>query len=245
MTDYALGCDISHWQDKPDTPEKVDFDRMKLAGADFVFMKASQKNWTDRDFTHNWAAAKAAGLLRGAYHFLTFDISARKQAEHFWSLLEGDPGELPPVCDYERYGNVPKKASDYLWAFVTTLERLSGRVPIIYSGAFFWSETSTQAAAWTKYPLWIASYTGQSYMQRNVDKRMPWDTWTFWQYTDRGDGEKYGVESKQIDLNYYNGTTEELADKYGGVDEAPPVLPMLTIGEKVTRLWDAHPELHA
>src|SRR3990172_126632 len=37
----------------------------------------------------------------------------------------------------------------------------------------------------------------------------PWSTtdhggWTFWQFTDHGDGYKYGVESKEIDLNYFN-----------------------------------------
>ena len=239
---YSIGTDVSKWQNKPDTSQMIDFDQMNLNGADFVFMKASQTQWIDRDFARNWPAAKASGLLRGAYHFLTFDTDARKQAEYFWSLIADDPGELPPVCDYERFGNVPATASNYLWAFCETIERLSGRIPIIYTGAFFWNETVRRSQAWVKCPLWIASYSGQSYMEANVAKLTPWPTWTFWQYTDKGDGAAYGCESKQIDLNYFNGTTEQLLAKYGG---APAPAEPVGDSDKLELLWDAHPELHA
>ena len=35
----------------------------------------------------------------------------------------------------------------------------------------------------------------------------PWakTEWLLWQFTDNGDGKIYGVESKNIDLNYFNG----------------------------------------
>jgi hypothetical protein len=42
----------------------------------------------------------------------------------------------------------------------------------------------------------------------------PWKsmgkTWTFWQWTSNGDGLAYGAESKSIDLNWFNGTLDEL-----------------------------------
>ena len=241
---YSIGCDISHYQDDPTTLTRhVNFDQMKLNGADFCFMKASQTLWTDKTFKPHWIGAKDAGLLRGAYHFLTFDVDGRKQAEYYWSLIEHDPGELPPVCDYERFGNIPGSASDYLWAFCSTIERLSGVTPIIYTGAFFWNETVPRSATWRKFPLWMASYTSQSYMEANVARLTPWDAWTFWQFTDKGNGNNYGAESKQIDLNYYNGTTEQLLAKYAGV-HVPPTQPEYTDDEKLTLLWDAHPELH-
>ena len=237
---YTLGCDISHWQDDLTTPEVVNFETMKDAGAEFVFLKASQGTWTDSTFKQHWAASKAAGLLRGAYHFLSYEIDPRVQAEYFWSLIKDDPGELPPVADYEYWGDPPNDAIDYLWGFVDTLERLSGKTPIIYTGAFFWN--STDPGAWANFPLWIASYSSQEYMQANIASRMPWSDWRFWQFTERGNGEKYGVESKQIDLNYFNGSREQLI-AYADTAEEP--VTELTLAEKVERLWAAHPELHA
>ncbi len=38
-----------------------------------------------------------------------------------------------------------------------------------------------------------------------IPKPWPKDEWLFWQFTDNGDGSLYGVESKNIDLNYFNG----------------------------------------
>ena len=238
---YAIGCDISKWQDKPDTPEDVNFDTMRLAGIDFVFLKASQSTWTDRVFVEYWPAAKAAGLLRGAYHFLDYKIDPRLQAEYFWSLIKDDPGELPMVADYEWWGTPPREAGNFLWGFVDTLQRLSGKTPMIYTGAFFWNTYSS--TTWAKFPLWIASYSDQTYMEKNIATRMPWDNWTFWQYTDKGPGKKYGVESEQIDMNYYNGTTEELLARYAIGAPLPPVQPEYTETEKVDKLWAAHEEL--
>ncbi len=83
----ALGVDISHWQGSPD------FTKMKNAGATFVYCKASQNQWEDDTFRTNWAAAKEAGLLRGAYHF--YDMrsgskSPKEQAEFFSNVLAED-----------------------------------------------------------------------------------------------------------------------------------------------------------
>lgn len=221
---YATGCDISHWQDKPSTPERVDFNVMRGAGVSFVFLKASQSTWTDSTFGYHWKTSKEAGLLRGAYHFLVFTGSAKAQARHFFSLLEDDPGELPMVCDYEWWTPLPANSDDWLWSFLCTLESLSGKVPMIYSGAYFLEAHGVNEHGWTKYPLWVASYSNQAYMEKNVTKRTPWDTWDFWQYTDKGDGLAHGVESYGIDMNYYNGTEEELRAKYGGLGTAPSTL---------------------
>ena len=68
------------------------------------------------------------------------------------------------------------------------------------------------------------------------------------QTTQKGNGKAWGVSSKQIDYDRWVGVTtlDEYIAKFKG-DEPEPTLPTepLTIGEKVTRLWDAHPELHA
>ena len=49
----------------------------------------------------------------------------------------------------------------------------------------------------------------------------PWPNWTLWQTTDKGDGLAYGCESKQVDMDQFNGTVEDL---YKYVQVAPPVV---------------------
>lgn len=242
MTDYTFGCDVSAWQNKTDTPQNINYHQMYDAGARFVFIKASQSCWTDRNFNYSWNAAAETDLLRGAYHFVYWDENPRKQAEYFWSLIENDPGELPPVADYENYGNVPKDAVNYLWGFCDTLERLSGRTPIIYTNVWFFGDTVAKNAAWAKFPLWVASYTSQAYVEKYMRLRTPWEEWAFWQYTKSGNGKQFGVESLDLDMNYFNGSYDDLLQFAGFQEEEQQK--EINDPEKLERLWVAHPELH-
>lgn len=203
----AHGIDVSVWQDANSTPQKVNFDKAVLNGADFVFIKASQLI-LDEDFIWNWKAAKDSGLLRGAYHYLDWRKSELEQAKLFCDVLAADPGELPPVCDFEERRNAPPAdiARGKLWNFVTYVEKQLGKVPMIYTGYYYWYEFGSIAEAWAKYPLWLAWWAKESVVK--VPK--PWKKWTFWQYGEKGDGLAFGCESKQVDVNWYNGTREEL-----------------------------------
>jgi lysozyme len=242
---YAKGIDVSHWNDKDDTTKQVDFSKMKANGASFVVCKSSQATFPDHKFQEYWQLAKNAGLPRGAYHFLVYNVDPRVQAEFMWSQLEADPGELPPVCDFEQHASVNNKAQDYLWGFLSTIEKLSGRVPFIYTGAYFFQQYVTKnVKAYARYPLWIAAYTSEPGMT-NLLKRTPWKDWTMWQVSEKWDGELFGTESKQVDGNYFNGTEAELYAKF---IKTPPIVPIPPVEpsteEKINKLWDYHPELH-
>ena len=221
----TLGIDVSRWQDNNSTAQQMDFTKAVARGAKFVFIKSSQRLWTDEDILYNWKTSKAAGLLRGAYHFLDWDVSPKEQAQYAWSIIESDPGELPPVIDFEYWNPPPPNAYDILWNYLVEMERLSGKKPIIYTGAFFWDKYGTDADVWTNYPLWIASYTSQDYMENNVDKLTPWDKWHFWQYTDKGDGLAFGAESLGLDMNWFNGSLDELKAFAGIVTTPQPEPP--------------------
>lgn len=203
----VIGCDVSVWQDNNSTPQQVDFNKMRSAGASFVFIKASQANWLDQDLVYNWNNAAKAGLLRGAYHFLTFDVSPIVQADYFFSLMRGDTGELPLVVDFENRvtGLTRATASNALKLFVERLQVISGRLPMIYTSPGYWNEFGTTDTLWAKYPLWLAHYTTASPLIPS-----PWSSWLFWQYTSHGDGLKFGAESLNIDMDYFVGTLEEL-----------------------------------
>lgn len=215
-----LGTDVSRWQDDPTTPQEIDFVKMKQAGADFTFIKASQATWTDIRFVSSWQASKEAGLLRGAYHYIDWKgTTAIQQADHFCNLLEvHGPGELPPVVDYEARFNAPGAGTARLF-LKTFLERVgdrTGRTPIIYTAPYYWLEFGSADAYWRKYALWIAHY-----YESVPTVPAPWARHHFHQFTDKGDGLAFGVESKQIDLNWWNGTLVEL-QAYAGFSNPEP-----------------------
>ena len=74
------GIDISVWQDDNSTPQHMDMEKAKAAGARFIFIKACERGFIDPDFIYNWQNAKDAGIPRGAYHFLRWDLSGLMQA---------------------------------------------------------------------------------------------------------------------------------------------------------------------
>jgi lysozyme len=208
-----LGIDISKWDGNWDAA------KAKQGGATFVFIKASQATFTDPQFLANWQKAKEAGLLRGAYHYLDYTKSGIEQANYFADLLKNDPGELPPVIDYElrRTDNNPSAALGFLRDCLDQLIRRSElfadatvKRPMIYTNPGFWTEYGDQTKGdyWIQFPLWIAHWTTSS----APIVPLPWTMWQFWQFTDKGPGEAFGSESLTMDMNRFNGTLNELTE---------------------------------
>ena len=227
----AAGIDVSFWQDDNSTPQGIDFERARAAGAEFVFIKSSQALFTDQDFTRNWQVARAASLLRGAYHFFDYRVSALEQAKYFVELLRGDPGELAPVLDVERHPQWPLPTREALLreiqTFLEYVEAQIGKRPIFYANPAMLYYILKPVPDWlVQYPLWIAHYDVPE-----PNMIAPWPRWTFWQWTAKGDGLYYGVESKGLDMNWFNGSSAELRSFAGlepGVEpdpvEAPEIL---------------------
>lgn len=209
----VLGIDVSFWQNNASTPQSVDFDKAYKNGARFVFIKASQASFRDRDHTLNWKNAKDAGLLRGAYHFIVWEITPEIQADFFCSVIGDDIGELPPVADFEWWKTTPPNALEILGRFLNRVEYNLGRVPMIYTAPGFWNQYGSKDQRWARYPLWIAHYGVYS---PSVPK--PWWKWDFWQYTSKGDGLAFGAESKDLDMNWFNGSIDDLY-RFAGLEK--------------------------
>jgi lysozyme len=211
-----LGLDISLWQDDNSTAQMMDFVKAKQAGANFVFIKASERGGVDPDFVMNWKNAKTAGLPRGAYHFLRWDLSGLMQARIFCSLLKDDLGELPPVADFEAPAKNSINPSNAILAqFLEVVESETGKVPMIYTSPGFWNSWGKNKvgvfdAKWAYYPLWIAHYTSAE----NPILPEPWKSagkmWTFWQYGVKEVGLQFGAESKLLDVDWFNGDEFDL-----------------------------------
>lgn len=130
------GIDVSSHQGEIDWPKVAD------DNIDFAYVKASEGgDFKDRRFAANWAAAKRAGIDRGAYHFFTLCTSGIAQARHFVGSV-GDPGELPPAIDLELAGNCKQRPKRdvlvrELTVFIAAVEALFDEEVVLYVGDDF------------------------------------------------------------------------------------------------------------
>lgn len=202
--------DVSFWQDDPTTPLGIDFAKMKTQ-TPAVIIRAGQNLWEDNEFKISWANAKEVGLLRGSYWFYDSRVNPKRQAELWVDILGYDTGEMEMWCDFEdRYGG--KFGGQKNW--YDFMERIKAFLPHkqlgVYTGYYYWLEHVTSINKYfAQYPLWIAWYNPETPKIPNI-----WEDWLYWQYTDNGDGYKYGVESKNIDLNRFNGTEADFYKRY-------------------------------
>jgi len=217
---FVRGIDVSRWQ------PTVDWAKVKGAGIAFVVAKASQASFADPLFPKHWAGAKAAGLLRGAYHFFIPDVDARKQVDIYLKTLGNDVGDLPPVLDLEAKTTNPAKYAEGGLVWLTEVEKKLGRKPIIYTAAWYWNPTmfigGKKYPEWAaNYPLWVAAYpvaTGAPSLddvaKGKFKPSMPksWTAWTFWQYSEKGrvDGVATDGRPANTDLNIFGGSLEEM-----------------------------------
>jgi len=201
------GLDVSKFQ------PTVDWAKVAAAGMKFVFARASYGTGaaTEPLFKSHWQGAKAAGLIRGAYHFFVPTSDARAQAQLFLSQVRSAiaPGEtdyLPAVIDVEMQpGNV--LAADYVGgieAWIAAVEAdplFVGRKTIIYTTASFWA-TLGNPAGFGDHPLWVADYSKDP-------PRMPkgWASYAFFQKSQSGTVN--GIAGK-IDVDFFNGDIDVL-----------------------------------
>jgi len=222
----VIGPDVSFYQDDPETPQGIDFVKMKLS-AEYVIVRAGQNLWVDSDFKVNWREAKLAGLPRGSYWFYDSRVEPKRQAELWVQQFDGDFGELPLFADFEETYNGAYKGWEHWYTFLEQLKALvNGKEIAIYTGYYYWRNNApneaTQAGSleyFHQYPLWIANYDiNQPFIPK------PWSAneWLFWQYTDMGDGKLYGVESNGVDLNYFNGDLAAFKTRFKLGDTTSP-----------------------
>jgi hypothetical protein len=128
------------------------------------------------------------------------------QARYFVSKAGtfSDKGDLPPVLDLEASGTLGVTAlRSWVSDWLTTVEQLTGRTPIIYVSPSFWESQMGDSTAFHHYPLWVANYGVSA-------PRVPggWSTWTFWQRTSTG---RVSGIAGNVDMNRFNGSSAQLA----------------------------------
>jgi GH25 family lysozyme M1 (1,4-beta-N-acetylmuramidase)/uncharacterized protein YraI len=222
-----IGPDVSFYQDDPGTPQEINFVRMNEA-TDFVIIRAGQNIWIDTDFKNNWRRAKEVALPRGSYWFYDSRTNPREQAELWFNALNGDLGELPLFLDLEEAYGGSFTGWQHWKTFLDRFRALVGQKEIgIYTAYHYWVNNApinqpNELEYFHRYPLWIANY---GVAQPLVPKPWAANEWLFWQFTASGDGLFYGVESLEIDLNYFNGDAEAFARRFGVAVPTDPIPP--------------------
>ncbi len=196
------GIDVSKYQGD------IDWQQVKEAGVAFAFIKATEGgDRTDSKFQYNWAAAKAAGVPRGAYHFVYWCRPPHEEIGNFIANVPVDSEALPPVLDVEATPESKSckrtlyrdEALRDMRAMLEQMERHYGKKPIIYSSVDFY-QAILHSDALSEYPIWVRS-TKYHPQVRYGDRK-----WTFWQY--RSDGHIPGI-GNAVDQNTFNGTAAQ------------------------------------
>ncbi len=202
----------------------------------FAFIKATQGDYTtESTFNDNWANAKSAGILRSAYHFFDASKDGIAQANYFLGVVGSDFGELPAMLDIECPTADTKGASqtdcEYAGAsgfpadggisalrseafdWLDTVEKATGRKPIVYSYVSWFASTDFTDAKLADYPLYISNIDTSC-----PDVPAPWTTVTFWQYQTIG-GTAPGIKG-DCDLDRWMGNLSGLQTFAFGAPDA-------------------------
>lgn len=166
---------------------KVDFAKIKADGAVGVWLKVTEgTSFVDPDYGANYAAAKAAGLKVGGYHFGHPKNLSRDELAFFLAHLKLEKGDLLPVLDLEETDEQPEaKVHVFGLGFLHGLKLKIGDTPVLYSGESFMAAAGLLDSPFRK---WVADYGSTP------------SKYDAWQFTD-GQA-KYGPAIAGLDTSY-------------------------------------------
>ncbi len=175
------GIDVSRHQ----KAGKVNFEELKKLGYEFVIIRAgygkalSQK---DSAFESHYAAAKAAGLHVGAYHYsYAVNISeAEQEADCFLKWIEDKELDYPVAFDMEdecQKSLTNAQRTDIALTFMQRVED-AGYYTMLYSSAN-WLGSKLDMKRLSHFDVWCAAYVGS---QENIKKYYD-GPYGMWQYS--------------------------------------------------------------
>jgi lysozyme len=195
------GIDVARYQGD------IDWGAVRRAGIRFAYIKTTEGgDHVDPSFYRNWEGAAAAGVARGAYHFIYWCRTAAEQALWFTMAVPRDASALPPVLDLEWNGHspsCPKKvpretALEKIRVLLDAMERHTGKKPIIYTDITF--HRDVLEGELKDYAFWLRSVAAEPH-ERFKDR-----PWLMWQYT--ATGRVAGIKG-HVDRNVFNGSVKD------------------------------------
>lgn len=206
--------DVSHHNGE------VNWAGLKKAGVVHAYIKCTEGvSFFDSRFLDNVKAARAVGILVGAYHFFHPKYDAKVQADYFFSKIKNLNLDLIPDCDWEVHDDVGEQAQvSQIKIFVERIELLTGCRPMIYTGKWFIDEVDaldkkTPLPQWlSQYPLWLSDYSPSS-----VAVPKPWTSYTLLQMTESG---KFSGVDGEFDINWLDLPIETLMASKSNVEKS-------------------------
>lgn len=235
-----LGVDVSEFQGRPD------WARVKAAGITFAFARVSfGTTKLDSSYQYNRRSIPAAGIVPGAYHFLTNTSSVVTQADTFCRTV--DPNAMHAL-DVE-FASLD--VSGWVRRYRTHFPH---KTLLVYTGRDLWSRAGGGNGSRIG-PLWVAGYVPNAYVSGSGslarqwakvgsnDGGVPfggWSSWTFMQFTDTA--QVPGI-SGGVDGDAFDGTLAQLRALAATVPATPPppqpgVLEMDLYEGPDSRVWD-------
>lgn len=218
--------DISYWQDH----RLINYDELckHIAG---VILRVTYGIWEDTRFKIHYDEFAKRNIPIGGYAYLIGNQTALAQANAFHKAVESRPLKIGSVADIEDQRPATKLTRAVADGWIANTDRLMKDLTKIYTGPYAWRAIMGYNYTVHRHrKLWIANY--------QVNKPMMplgggWGTsdWWLWQHTDKGTLPGY---RSSLDLNRYNGTTQQWLEEVGMV-EKPPV-PALTLEERMDRV---------
>jgi lysozyme len=202
--DYPIqGIDVSKIQGD------IDWSAVANSGVKFAWIKATEGvDYVDQRFQANWKGAKAAGVLRGAYHVVDWCHSPNEQMAWFEKNIPADPDALSPALDpgdMYKCGRSPVQPGVIadMKVMLESMEHYFDKPPIIYTPPSLHGAILS-VGAFRDYPIWLLRWSevppsiGNGYRP-----------WYLWQYTEQGvvDGIHHPV-----DRNAFYGTSQQWQD---------------------------------
>lgn len=188
------GIDVSNHQGA------IDWARVAADDVAFAIIKATEGgDFVDKSFARNLAAARAAGIAVGAYHFFTFCRPGADQARNFIATVPNDGPLLPPVVDIEFGGNCPERPlparfATELAAFLGPVEAAFGKQAVVYmidDAVNAYGHVVPERRHWVRS---LAIHPGH-------------EDWIYWQYHNKGRID--GIEGN-VDLDVLQGEATTL-----------------------------------
>lgn len=149
----SQGVDISAQQGE------IDWRKLRAAGADFAYIKASEgSDIRDVRFAENWQNAREAGLRRGASHGFTLCRLARDQATNFIATVPREETMLPAAISLAFDKNCTarpdrKTIISEIALFIEMVEAHTGQATILYLTRDF--EETYQISSAIDRSLWL------------------------------------------------------------------------------------------
>ena len=203
LTQPVHGIDVSKYQGR------IEWASVKASGTHFAYIKATEGgDHVDELFVENWNEARAAGVPRGAYHFVYWCRDAREQVEWFKRNVPAEADALPPVLDLEwnsssrtcPYKLPRQQALSMIKIMLKGMGEHTGKRPVIYTDPGFYKDVLEGELL--EYPLWARSVAAEP-EARYADR-----PWLLWQYT--ASGRVAGV-STVVDRNAFWGSRSDWA----------------------------------